>query len=516
MNKEIEDNKVQKKETSLKANVILNFIYQFLIIVIPLITTPYLSRVLKEENVGINSYTLSLVELFTIFAALGTYAYGTREIARKKNDKATYSQLFFEIELLSVITSTISLLFWVIFSTLYVEYRFYLYILSMNIVATLFDISWLYAGVEKFKYTIGVNALFKITGAALIFIFIHKPEHLWIYMLIHSSTILLSNISMWIFLPKIISKPKFSSLNFKFHLKNSLKYFIPTVAVTIYTVLDKTLIGALILGYVDEEKTIKLANVESGYYEQATKIMTIAKSLCFISINNVMYSRASHLYEEQNIEKIKSLLNKTLNITLNLSFGAMFGLILVSSVLVPTYFGEGYDKSIYLIYILSGVIPIIAISNALGAIYYVPFGKRGQSAKYLIIGSVVNLVLNIPLIIFFKSIGAAIATIIAELVITILYVVKSDNFLNVKNLFATLWKKILSGLIMFGLLYLSKFFFENNIGPSKLINIIELVVLIISGFVIYELILSLLKDNSILEFKEFLKSILGKKKNEHK
>ena len=237
---------IKQKQPSLKINVALNFIYQFLVIAIPLITTPYLSRVLLFEetgsNIGISSYTTSLVNIFIIFAALGTVSYGTREIARKRESKKDYSKLFFEIELLSVFSSFITLLFWVVFASVYVEYRLYLYILSLNIIATCFDISWLYAGLEKYKYTVGINALFKTISAVLIFVLVKSPDHLWVYILISSSALLLGNLSMWLFLPKVIQREKVDFNNLKYHLKNSFKYFIPTIATTIYTILDKTLI----------------------------------------------------------------------------------------------------------------------------------------------------------------------------------------------------------------------------------------------------------------------------------
>ena len=166
---------IVSNQPSLKRNVVLNYIYQILIIIIPFITTPYLSRVLLDvegtgSNIGIFSYTNSLVNFFIIFAALGTSAYGIREISKKRDNKKEYSKLFFEIELVSVITSFISLLLWVVLSLLYTEYRLYLFILSLNILATCFDISWLYIGLEKFKYTISINSIFRIISLILIFV----------------------------------------------------------------------------------------------------------------------------------------------------------------------------------------------------------------------------------------------------------------------------------------------------------------------------------------------------------
>ena len=513
-NKEVE---IVSNQPSLKRNVVLNYIYQILIIIIPFITTPYLSRVLLDvegtgSNIGIFSYTNSLVNFFIIFAALGTSAYGIREISKKRDNKKEYSKLFFEIELVSVITSFISLLLWVVLSSLYTEYRLYLFILSLNIFATCFDISWLYIGLEKFKYTISINSIFRIISLILIFVLIKSPSHLWIYFVISSGSMLFGNLSMWLFLPKVIQREKLDLINIKYHFKNSLKYFIPTIATTIYTVLDKTLIGLLIPGTITPDSNIKIADVESGFYEQAYKILSIVKTLSFMSINGVMYSRVCNLYENNEIEKINTYRDKTFHLTLNLSIGAMFGLIATASLFVPLYFGEGYDKTITLIMIMSVLIPIICISFTLGNIYYSPFGKRKQSSTYLIIGAIINLALNIPLIILLKSIGAAIASIVAELVISILYVLKSNKFFSLKELFLVSWKKILSGGIMFALVYLIRFLFETYLDSSLIISIIEIVTIVIAGVLSYELVLLLLKDKSISITKELISKVFSRNK----
>ena len=509
---------IELKQPSLKKNVALNYIYQILIILIPIITTPYLSRVLLEEgtgsNIGIFSYTNSLVSYFIIFAALGTSTYGIREIAKKREQKKEYSRLFIEIELLSVITSFVSLVLWVILSSLYAEYRFYLFILSLNIIATCFDISWLYIGLEKYKYTIGINAIFKIISLILILTLVKTPSHLWIYFLISSGALLFGNLSMWLFLPKIIQKEKIEFKNIKVHFKNRFFYFIPTIATTIYTILDKTLIGLLIPGFISPYSVIKVADVENGFYEQAGKIISIVKTLSFVSINNVMYSRVCNLYEKKEIDKILSYSDKTFHLTLNLSIGAMFGLIATASLFVPLYFGAGYEKTIILIMLMSLLPPIICISFTLGSIYYAPFGKRKQSTTYIIIGALINLILNIPFIILFKSIGAAIASIIAEIVISFLYIYKSNRFFSFKQLFFISWKKIFSGGIMFALLYFIRFLFDTYCDGSLLARIIELLTVIISGVLSYELLLLLLEDKSITITMELLKKIfkINKKK----
>lgn len=495
---------MSQNTVSLKKNIFLNTLYQILIVIAPLLTAPYISRILENDGVGVYSYTTSLVTYFTMFAALGTVSYGTRMIAMHRDDKNQYSKLFWEIELLTVITSILMLSIWIVLSCVYAEYRVLLFILSFHILATCFDISWLYAGLEKYKYTVSVNAFFKILSIVFIFVFVKNKNDTWLFILINSSALFLGNLSMWIFLPKTVSRSRVKFNTLKCHFKETMVYFIPTIATTIYTVLDKTLIGLLIPGEITivengNEVVKKISEIENGYYEQATKILNIIKAVCFVSINGVMSSRASYLYGKDDESKVKEHLFNTMDITMLLSIGAAFGIACVASVFVPIFFGNGYDKTILLLKVMAVIVPIICMSNTLGSIYYTPSGRRKQSSIYLIIGSLVNLILNIPLIIFYKSVGAAIASIIAELVISFLYILRCNRMLQFKDLIRILWKKILSGLIMGGTIVLLNHYLANL--NSYLLLLIE----ILLGIVIYFVCLLVMRDRAINKFIDVVK-----------
>lgn len=188
---------------SLKKNIFLNVFYEIICVIAPFITAPYVSRVLQSSGVGIYSYTQSLVTYFTMFAALGTGTYGLREIAMCRDDKEQYSRTFWGIEIISVCTSVLSLIVWFFIAYLYASYRIYLLILSLNILSTLFDISWFYRGLEKFQYTILINSVAKILNIVLIFLFVKTPSDTWIYVLITALSTLLGNVSMWVFFRSI-------------------------------------------------------------------------------------------------------------------------------------------------------------------------------------------------------------------------------------------------------------------------------------------------------------------------
>lgn len=482
-------------EPSLKKNFFLSTIYQFLTMLTPLITTPYISRVLGASGVGIYSYTYSIVTYFTIFAALGSASYGTREIAGNRDNKEQYSKIFWEIELLTILTTLACLTVWGIWILISRQYRIYYIILTSHLIATMIDISWFYIGMEQFKYTVSQNTIFKILGVLALFIFVKCENDIVIYTAIMSLTILFGNLSMWLYLPQFLVKINKRELKLKHHFKETLVYFIPTIATSIYTILDKTLIGSI-------THDIR----ENGYYEQATKIINMAKAITFTSLNSVLSSRISYLFTQKKYTEIKTKINQSINYILFIGIGICFGLLGVSDAFIPLFLGEGYDQVALLLKLLSPLVIIIGISNCLGSQYYTPIGLRKQSARYIIVGSFVNLLLNIILIPYVKSYGAAIATIVAETVITILYVINCNGVLTVQNILQLCWKKIVAAIVMLKIPYLFK-----NMGWE---NSIALPLQVICGGLIYILILSLLNDSFIRDFLAHIYNDKQRGKNE--
>lgn len=464
------------RNNSLKFNIILSSIHQLLTLFLPLVTAPYVSRVLGAEGTGIFSYTSSIQAYFTIFAALGTGVYGVREIARNRNNKKQYSTLFWEIELLTVLTSSVAIILWLLWAVFSKEFQLIYLILTLNLFAVLFDISWFYTGLEQFVYTIGLNALFKIFGTIAIFTFIKAPSDLNAYIFIIASTSLLSSISLWIYLPKILVKVSLNTLSLKGHLKQTLIYFVPTIATSIYTVLDKTMIGVI----------TQNAN-ENGYYEQATKIINILKSITFTALNSVLGARIAYLFSEKKYDEIKSRIALSLDFIFFIGMAFFFGLLSVSETFVPIFFGQGYDQVIYLLYVFSPIVVIIGVSNCLGSQYYTPAGLRSQSAKYIIIGSVLNLLLNLVFIPVFRSKGAVISSVLAESLITFLYVKNSNGYVDFKQLASYFNPRFIAGFIMYLIVLFIKQYLPNDL--------LGLLIQVLIGGMTYFMITYLQKDN---------------------
>lgn len=475
---------------SVKKNFILSTGYQVLLVILPLITAPYVSRVLGSEGIGIYSVTNANQTYFAMIASLGTASYGAREIARARDSAKRRSILFWEIELMTVFTTILALIAWNLM-ILWVggKYTPYYLVLTMSILAALFDISWFYTGMEQFAHIVTRNGLFKLLGVVMIFLFVRDRSDTLIYVAIMSATILLGNLSMWTSLPRYLVRVNMRKLRVWRHLRETMVYFIPTIATSVYTVLDKTLIGA-----------ITHSESENGYYEQATKIINMMKAVTFSSLNAVLGARISYLFEGKRYDEIRQRIRTSINYIFFMGMGICFGLIAVAPRFVPWFFGPGYGRVVEMLRLMAPIIVIIGVSNCLGSQFYTPAGYRKESAMYIIAGSCANFGFNCLLIPRFGGYGAIVASLIAETVITVLYLRHCRGYLRVRTLVTDGWKKLLSGAVMMGAVMAVM----RPIGSDFL----ALVVGVVTGVAVYCGLLYVLRDHFLREF--LMERILGR------
>ena len=478
-------NKAEKKQKSSEPSVRLNFVmsmaYQVLVVILPMITAPYVARVLGADKSGIYSFTASYQTYFSMFAALGTVSYGSREIARNRKDRPLRSKLFWEIELMTVLTSTISIIAFIAFIASRDRYQIYYIPQVMAILAVMFDISWFFTGIEEFRYIVTKNAVFKLLGAVMIFALVHKPDDLLIYIIILSASTMLGNMSMWIHMPRFLDPVDFRTLKIRRHLKETLVYFIPSVATSVYTVLDKTLIGE-----------ITRNEAENGCYDKVVQIINIMKALTFTALNSVLGARISFLFAEKKYDEIRRRIETSINYILFMGLAIGFGLAGVAPRFIPWFLGPGYDRSVMMLIMMSPIVVIIGVSNCLGSQYYTPSGKRAQSARFIIAGSVVNLILNLILIPRFWGYGAIAASLIAELTITILYITFAGESFHPVVLLRDGWKKLIAAALMFAAVRLIDPYFNSNF--------IALVCEVCLGGAIYIAVQFILRDTFMTGF----------------
>ncbi len=482
------------KVQSAKKNYIYNLIYQILLIIIPLITTPYISRVLMPEGVGKSGFVNSIIAYFVLFANFGYGYYAQRIMAKDRDDKYQQSKIFYEILLSRAVFVFISigLNLILVFAGAYGDNSSLMLISTISIFSVLIDVSFFFQGNEDFFTLIVKNLLIRVLGVVAIFLFVKTKNDLPIYVLIGSLTGFLGGISLWISLRGKICKVKIKDLHPMKHILPSFKLFLPAIATSIYTVLDKSLIGI-----------ITSDDAQTGFYEQAEKIVKITMTIV-TSLSTVMIARNSHSIAKQNYDEVKSNCYKSIHFIWLLGIPVMFGICMIASNLVPWFLGDGYNEVVGLIFILSFLNLAIGISSVLGLQYIIPMGKDKLFTISLSCGSLINLALNIPLIIFFGSVGAAIATIIAETMVSLIMLISLRKDLSIKDLFKTMLKPLIAGVVMI----LATLPIVLKLGSS----IINTFIIVVVGVFSYCLCILCLKDSLVLEFIKLLKNKLFKRK----
>lgn len=459
---------------SIAKNYIYNLIYQMLTIVLPLITTPYLSRVLGAENIGIYGYTLSIVTYFVLFGTLGIAMYGQREIAYVQNNQTKQSKTFWEIVITRFITLTIAAVTFYITFCIRGQYTTYYTILLLELLANALDISWYYQGIEDFGKTVIRNLVVKILSLVCIFVFVKTQADLWKYMLIYVLANALGNATMWLYLPKMLQKISLKTLEFKKHIKPVLSLFVPQIATQIYVVLDKTMIGNI---------TNNMSDV--GFYEQAQKIVKTAM-LVVTALGTVMNSRIANAFAENKKEDVKKYLMQAFNIVWMLGIPITLGIMAVSSNLVPWFYGEGYEPVIQLLIATSPILLAIGLNNVTGIQYLIQTKQQKNYTISVTIGAIVNVIFNFILINLIGTVGAAISSVLAEFTILGVHFIYMRKDIKILDVLKLSIKYLISGLIMYVIV----------LNISKLISpsILNTFILIAIGAIIYFVILLILKD----------------------
>ncbi len=464
---------------SIAKNYIYNLSYQILTIILPLLTAPYISRVLGAENIGIYGYTTSIITYFILFGALGVSMYAQREIAYVQENVEKRSKIFFEIIIFRFITMSISILMYYLFFIRGSEYQLYYSILVVELISTCLDISWLFQGLEEFKKTVTRNIIVKMLSFCCIFLFVKTKDDLPIYFIIYVASNLIGNMSLWLYIPKYIKKVKLSELNILKHLKPTLWLFIPQIAMQVYTVLDKTMIGNII-----QNKS------EVGFYEQAQKIIKLCITIV-TSLGIVMVPRMANTFANGDKKKLKEYMCGSFRFVYFLALPIMFGLILISERFVPLFFGNGYDEVVRLINIISPVILFIGISNIIGTQYLLPTKKQKAFTISVTSGAIVNFILNSFLIQKMGAFGASIGTVIAEFCVTTIQILYIRNEFKIREIVMLGKNNFIASIIMTIPIILIGHFIQDAL--------VCCIVQILVGMVCYIAILWLLKDKMVID-----------------
>lgn len=401
--------------SSLKKNIAYNFTYQLLILVLPFITAPYLARTIGASGVGTYSFSQSIALYFAYFTSLGLSNYGNRSIASVQDDYETRSRIFCEIYSMQLITFIISLVAYIFYVRYFSVDKVAAEIMGIWFFSSLFDINWLLFGMEQFKLTVIRNAIIKLFSVACIFIFVKDESDIYIYIAIMSCSTLLSELCLWPYLKKLIHFVKPSWKNILAHFKPNFVLFIPVIAVSLYKIMDKVM-----LGYMS-------TMAEVGYYENAEKIINMAVSL-IVAIGTVMLPKMTALVSNNNHEASKKYIDNTMLIVQVYVNAVMFGLLAIATEFSVIYFGNEFIKTGVIMNYLAVTVIFLGCGNVIRTQFLIPNKKDIIYIYSAIIGALVNLVVNLCLIPQFASIGAAIGTICAEFAVCAyqLFMVRRD------------------------------------------------------------------------------------------
>ena len=404
---------------------------------------PYISRVLGPQGIGEYSYTYSNMSYFLLFAASGTASFAQREIVRFRSEVNKRNDVFWNIVAFRTISTVVLFLLYIgfVFSlSSAVDITLYL-IESIVLFSCIFDITWYFYGIENFKVITIRNVIVKLITTATIFLFVKESTDLWIYALILSFGTFVGNLVMWVSIKDIIlSLPKVK-LELKKLLKPVIELFIPVIAVQIYTVVDKTM-----LGYFADVTQV-------AYYDQAEKIIKL-----IITIMGAFYAvlmpRFTDWYKSGKRTELIKYCNKSIDFTFSLGIPLIIGCCFTSAYFVPWFFGSDYTQVAIIMNILSPLFVILSFGQLLGTIL-VAIYKQNKYTIAVVSAAIINFVFNYIFIrlMNYGALGAAFSTIIAELVATAIQFYFGRELLNVKYVFHSfisyLWKASVMGVCLF-------------------------------------------------------------------
>lgn len=436
-----------------------------LTMILPLITVPYVSRVLKPEGVGTFAYTYSIVNYFALIGMLGIGVYGNKIVAMTRDNKELLSRNFLSIYSLQLILSLCSVIgYFIIVLNFFQEDRLIALIQTLNLLAIVIDISWFFSGLEQFKKIVIRNVLIKIITVLAIFIFVKNQDDLVLYTFIMGLSTVISQFVMWLYVKDHIVLVSINIHTILQHIKPTLVYFLPQVALQIYFVLNKTMIG------------IFSSKSEVGIYDYADKILKLSLAIV-TALGTVMLPRMAHTLARGDYSKAQDYINRSLDFSTLLAVPMMFGLAGIAKDFIPWYLGEDFAGSIMVLIILSPTLLFMSWSGVFGTQYLVPLGKMKQYTISLYIGAIVNLLINLTLIKPYGALGAAIGTLGAEMVVFLTMYLFVKGKIHVLKIVRKTVYYLISGSIMFVIIrYIGILF-----GSSFMTTVVQVGV----GFITY-------------------------------
>lgn len=472
-------------------NYIYNLLYQMIVLLVPIILSPYLARVLGADNLGIYSYVCSCVSLLSTVVLLGTYSYGSRQIAYSRDSIAVTNVVFWNVFVIRLVLGVVGIaVFFIIAITS--DYFVYFILYFPWLIASIIDASWLFIGMEDMRPTVLKNTFIKIASVVLIFIFVKKFSDLWKYVLIMAGSTLLANGILLLQCRKYVVKCNLCVKEWKKILKDSIMLFLPQVAVLLYLQVDKIML---------RELTSSASQV--AFYDQAEKIVTIP--LTFITIlSTVIMPKIANSYANDNKNDINRLIMNVAQYSLFAAVPMMFGLIGIANGMIPWYLGVEFVPVAGAIMILSPTVILNSLIGISGNQYFTATNQLKVLLVSNIIASVANITLNAVLIPNLQYAGAAIATVASSVISVFAQYSVLHKQINIKPIVLYLIKYLLLSIPMFIIVAI--------LGKNMVVSPATTLIQILVGCIIYVFSCAIVKDNILLSIVRIALSFIRRGK----
>lgn len=405
---------------SVKFNFIMNFIMSASSIVFPLITFPYISRVLMATGNGKVATASAVVAYFNMFASLGIPTYGIRACAKVRDDKKALSKTAQELIIINSITMLISCVVFAFTVILVPEFAAEkeLYLINgIGLALNVFAVTWLYNALEQYAYITVINMITKLFSLILMFLLIKRPEDYVIYGGITVFASSASYVFNFIYARKFITLKKIGKYNFRVHMTPIFKFFAMSAAISVYTNLDVVMLQFM------------QGDAEVGYYNAAIKVKTILVTL-ITSLGTVLLPRLSYYVKKEKTEDFYRMIGKAVNFVVVAGLPLTIYFMLYASESIQFLAGDGYQGAVLPMIILMPTVLLIGMSNITGIQILTPQNQEQKVLNSIVCGAVADFLLNLVLIPKMASSGAALATVIAELVVLLVQCVYLKEILK--------------------------------------------------------------------------------------
>ncbi|RMX24505.1 flippase [Limosilactobacillus reuteri] len=453
-------------------NYLYNVVYQILLLLVPLITVPYISRVLGPELVGINSYTNSWMTFFMLVGQMGIALYGNREVAYHRENPIERSKIFWGIELLQVITITCALIAYLgavlLFSTTFKEYFL---LQSFWIIAAGVDVSWYFMGVENFQRIVFRNVLVKLASVALIFLVVKGNNDLGKYIALLGLSNLVGNLTLWPYLKDEIKWVPISTWHPFRHFYPALLLFVPTITTQVYLVVNRLMLGRM------------STQSQLGQFQYTDQIIKVILAVVTAS-GQVMLPHIANKFSKGDVKGIRDSLYNSFDFITAIAIPMMFGIMAIAKQFAPWFLGKQFNDAGILMMIEAPVILFIGWSNVTGTQYLMPINRTKEYTVSVTVGAVINVIANLFLIALWGARGATLATDISEFAVAAVQLVYIRQTISRRKLFGQMWKYLLSGGIMFIIIYRLAMIMNMTIPNLAIEVIIGAVIYIIGIFIL--------------------------------